>query len=153
MSLVLFILLRCRKLGVRTLPVSISLAAFSPTLFVPILTPPSRILLLLSTPSKYFLLLGANQLVNHLDKYSIYTHGEYCPKAIIRTGIGSIRPLNPQIQHTSDFTDGFKSMLMTVDVIKLNEPEDIFPAYQKAYNRTDGKSTVLVEWGDYYNEK
>ena len=42
---------------------------------------------------------------------------------------------------------------MTVDVIKLNEPEDIFPAYQKAYNRTDGKSTVLVEWGDYYNEK
>lgn len=104
-------------------------------------------------PRWNFLLLGANQLVNHLDKYSIYTHGEFSPKAIIRTGIGSIRPLNPQIQHTSDFTDGFKSMLKTVEVIRLEEPEDILPAYQKAYNRTDGKSTVLVEWGDYYNEK
>ena len=43
-------------------------------------------------PRWNFLLLAANQLVNHLDKYSIYTHGEYSPKAIIRTGIGSTRP-------------------------------------------------------------
>ena len=104
-------------------------------------------------PRWNFLLLAANQLVNHLDKYSIYTHGDYCPKAIIRTGIGSIRPLNPQIQHTGDFTDAFRSMLSTVEVIRLDEPEDIFPAYEKAYNRTDGKSTILVEWGDYYGEK
>ena len=33
------------------------------------------------------------------------------------------------------------------------KPEQIFEAYQKAYNRTDGKSTILVEWGDFYNEK
>ena len=104
-------------------------------------------------PRWNFLLLAANQLVNHLDKYSIYTHGEYSPKAIIRTGIGSIRPLNPQIQHTGDFTDGFRLMLSTVEIIRLDEPEDIFPAYQKAYNRKDGKSTILVEWGDYYGEK
>lgn len=104
-------------------------------------------------PRWNFLILAANQLVNHLDKYPIYTDGEYTPKAIVRVGIGSIRPLNPQVQHTGDFTDGFKSMLDTIEVIKLNEPEDIFPAYHKAYHRTDGKSTILVEWGDYYNEK
>lgn len=104
-------------------------------------------------PRWNFLILAANQLVNHLDKYSIYTHGEFSPKAIIRTGIGSIRPLNPQIQHTGNFTEGFKSMLDTVEVIRLDEPEQILPAYQKAYNRTDGKSTILVEWGDFYNEK
>ena len=104
-------------------------------------------------PRWNFLILGANQLVNHLDKYSIYTHGEYAPKAIIRVGIGSERPLNPQIQHAGDFTEGFKSLLSTVEVIRLDEPEDVFPAYHKAYNRTDGKSTILVEWGDYYGEK
>ena len=104
-------------------------------------------------PRWNFLILAANQLVNHLDKYPIYTDAEYAPKAIIRVGIGSIRPLNPQIQHTGDFTDGFISMLDTIEVIKLNEPEDIFPAYHKAYHRTDGKSTILVESGDYYNEK
>ena len=104
-------------------------------------------------PRWNFLILAANQLVNHLDKFSIYSHEEFSPKAIIRTGIGSIRPLNPQIQHTGDFTDAFKKMLSTVEVIRLDEPEEIFPAYQKAYNRQDGKSTILVEWGDYYNEK
>jgi pyruvate/2-oxoglutarate/acetoin dehydrogenase E1 component len=104
-------------------------------------------------PRWNFLLLAANQLINHLDKYSIYTEGEYSPKVIIRTGIGSERPLNPQIQHVGDFTDAFKAMLKTVEVIRLDEPEDIFPAYKKAYNRTDGKSTILVEWGDFYGEK
>jgi pyruvate/2-oxoglutarate/acetoin dehydrogenase E1 component len=104
-------------------------------------------------PRWNFLLLAVNQLVNHLDKYSIYTHGEYSPKAIIRVGIGSERPLNPQIQHTGDFTEAFEKMLSTVEVIRLDEPEDIFPAYHKAYHRTDGKSTILVEWGDYYGEK
>jgi pyruvate/2-oxoglutarate/acetoin dehydrogenase E1 component len=104
-------------------------------------------------PRWNFLLLAVNQLVNHLDKFSIYTHGEFSPKVIIRTSIGSTRPLNPQVQHTGDFTDVFKKMLNTVEVIRLDEPEDIFPAYQKAYSRKDGKSTILVEWGDYYNEK
>jgi len=104
-------------------------------------------------PRWNFLLLAANQLVNHLDKYPIYTDGDFQPKVIIRTGIGSVRPLNPQIQHTGDFTDAFRHMLTTVEVIRLDEPEDIFPAYEKAYTRTDGKSTLLVEWGDYYGEK
>ena len=44
-------------------------------------------------------------------------------------------------------------MCTTIDVIQLNEPKDIFPAYEKALNRNDNKSTILVEFGDYYNEK
>ena len=74
-------------------------------------------------------------------------------KVIIRTGIGSERPLNPQAQHVGDFTEGFRLMLKNTEIIRLKEPEDIFPAYQKAYNRTDGKNTILVEYGDFYNEK
>ena len=104
-------------------------------------------------PRWNFLLLAANQLVNHLDKIPLYSHGEFSPKVIIRTSIGSKRPIDPQIQHTEDFSAAFKLMLRTVEVIVLDEPEQIFPAYEKAYNRKDGRSTILVEHGDYFNEK
>lgn len=102
-------------------------------------------------PRWNFLLLGVNQLVNHLDKIPMIS--DYNPKVIIRTGIGSERPLHPQFQHIGDYTEAFEKMLSNVEIIRLDEPEQIFEAYQKAYNRTDGKSTILVEWGDYYNEK
>ena len=40
-----------------------------------------------------------------------------------------------------------------VDIIRLDEPEQIFEAYKHAYLRTDHRPTILVEWGDYYSEK
>ena len=104
-------------------------------------------------PRWNFLLLAVNQLVNHLDKMSIISNGGYQPKVIIRTGIGSVRPMHPQFQHIGDYTEAFRLMCPNVEVIRLEEPEDVFPAYQKAMERTDGKSTILVEYGDYYNEK
>ena len=102
-------------------------------------------------PRWNFFLLAANQVVNHLDKIPMIS--SFKTKAIIRTSIGAERPLHPQHQHVGDFTEAFKLMLSNIDVIRLDEPQDIFPAYEKALNRTDGKSTILVEWGDYYNEK
>ncbi len=104
-------------------------------------------------PRWNFLLYAINQLVNHLDKVNIMSNNGFKAKAIIRTGIGSQRPLHPQYQHIGDFTEAIKKMCTTIDVIKLNEPEDIFPSYKKALIREDGKSTLLVEYGDYYNEK
>jgi hypothetical protein len=59
----------------------------------------------------------------------------------------------PQHQHIADFTSAFKAMSDTIDIIKLDEPNQIFESYKYAYERTDNKSTILVEWGDYYNEK
>jgi len=104
-------------------------------------------------PRWNFFLLATNQLVNHLDKFSEMSGGGYQPKAIIRTGIGAERPLHPGHQHIGDYTDAYRRMLNNVEIIRLEEPEDVFPAYQKAHARTDGKSTILVEYGDYYNEK
>jgi pyruvate/2-oxoglutarate/acetoin dehydrogenase E1 component len=104
-------------------------------------------------PRWNFLLLATNQIINHLDKMNVMSAGGYSPKLIIRTSIGSERPLHPQHQHTGDYTESFRSMCKSIDVIRLDEPSQIFDAYQHAYNRTDGKSTILVEWGDYYNEK
>src|SRR6185295_12591400 len=102
-------------------------------------------------PRWNFLLLSVNQIVNHLDKLPIISG--YRPKVIIRTGIGSERPLHPQHQHIGDFTDAFRLMCKTIEVIRLDEPEQIFPAYEKALTRDDGRSTIIVEYGDYYNEK
>ena len=104
-------------------------------------------------PRWNFLMCAVNQLVNHLDRMKDFSHGEYIPKVIIRVGIGSQRPLNPQVQHTGDFTQAFRGMLHNIEVIRCDEPEDIFPAYHKAYHREDGKSTIIVEYGDYYGEK
>lgn len=104
-------------------------------------------------PRWNFLLLAINQLVNHLDKIEVMSSGGFKAKAIVRTGIGSERPLHPQYQHVGDFTAALKSMCTTIEVIRLDEPADIFPAYEKALVREDGRSTLLVEYGDYYNEK
>ena len=104
-------------------------------------------------PRWNFVLLAMNQLINHLDKVNIMSNDGFKVKAIVRTGIGSKIPLHPQYQHIGDFTDMVRKMSSSIDVIKLNEPEDIFPSYKKALNRDDGKSTIMVEIGDYHNEK
>ena len=104
-------------------------------------------------PRWNFLLLAINQLVNHVDKARVMSNGGYDPKIIIRTGIGSERPLHPQHQHIGDFTDAIRKMCTTIEVIRLKEPEDIFPAYEKSLLRDDGRNTILVEYGDNYNEK
>jgi pyruvate/2-oxoglutarate/acetoin dehydrogenase E1 component len=101
-------------------------------------------------PRWNFMLLATGQLINHLDKLKQMSQGEFKYKVIIRTGIGAAKPLNPGCQHLGDFTDAFKSMLTNTEVIRLDRTKDIFPAYDIALNRTDGKSTIVVEWGDKY---
>lgn len=103
-------------------------------------------------PRWNFLLLATNQIVNHLDKLRELTGLSDPGKVIIRTGIGSVNPLHPGPQHTGDFTDGFRLMCQNLDIIRLDNADEIFPAYKYAYERTDGTSTLIVEWSDKYNE-
>lgn len=104
-------------------------------------------------PRWNFLLCAMSQLVNHLDKLDAMGCSGFRAKAIVRTGIGSERPLHPQSQHVGDFTDAVRSMCHSIEVIRLDAPQDVFPAYERALLRDDGRSTLLVEWGDFYNEK
>jgi pyruvate/2-oxoglutarate/acetoin dehydrogenase E1 component len=104
-------------------------------------------------PRWNFLLLAMNQLVNHLDKFNIMTDGKYNSKAIIRTSIGSKRPLHPQCQHVGDFTSEVKKMCPNVNIVRLDNPKKIFIEYKKAVDAKNNISTILVEYGDYYNEK
>lgn len=102
-------------------------------------------------PRWNFLLLATNQIVNHLDKLKQMSAGGYQPKVIVRVGIGSERPLSPQCQHLGDFSEAFRSMCDNIVFSRLDEPNDIFSAYQAALGRTE--STIMAEWGDFYNEK
>ena len=103
-------------------------------------------------PRWNFLLLATNQIINHLDKLKDLTQTETPGKVIIRTGIGSENPLHPGPQHTGDFTAAFKLMCQRINVIRLDSADLIFDEYQKAYERTDGVSTLLIEWSDKYND-
>lgn len=98
-----------------------------------------------------FLLLAADQLVNHLDKIERMSGGGYKPKVIIRTCVGSTKPLDSRCQHTSDFTTAFRYMLTNIDVVTLEEPEHIFPAYKEALHSE--RSTLIVEYGNHYTDK
>lgn len=101
-------------------------------------------------PRWNFLLLATSQLVLHLDKLSTYSHGGYKPKVIIRTAVASKTPIDPQAQHLGNFTDPFRQMLKTVEVVELLGAHQIFDAYKRAYEREDGRSTLLVEHTSRY---
>lgn len=107
---------------------------------------------ILILPRWNFLLVATNQLVSHLDKLKdMLPKGTLLPKIIIRTGIGSQTPLYPGPQHIGDFTYAYRLMCPNIDIIRLDSTEAIFPTYEKAYTRTDGKSTIIVEWADAYD--
>jgi pyruvate/2-oxoglutarate/acetoin dehydrogenase E1 component len=102
-------------------------------------------------PRWNFLLLAVNQIVNHLDKITLMADKPYQPKVIIRVGIGSERPLHPQHQHIGDFTQAFKLMCPNINIVRLDNTETIVETYISAYK--DTKSSIIVEWGDFYSEK
>lgn len=101
-------------------------------------------------PRFNFLFSGMDQMVSHLDKLHIISQGEWTPKVIVRTSIGSTKPLDPQIQHCGDFTEAFNLLLPNMNVVRLDKTEDIVPAYQKAIDID--KSSLLIEWARKYNE-
>tara|TARA_A100001201_G_scaffold127061_1_gene111674 strand:+ start:384 stop:1724 length:1341 start_codon:yes stop_codon:yes gene_type:complete len=102
-------------------------------------------------PRMDFLLRCMDSLVNHLDKIQNMSNGQMKPKVIIRTAIGSREPLNGGVQHTQNYIEELKSMLTEVEVVVLDKTEDIFNEFVMAYDR-DG-STILIEYGDYYNDR
>ena len=99
-------------------------------------------------PRFNFMLCAANQIVNHLDRISLFS--DYRPKVLIRVATPSISPFYPGPQHDDDFSRAFKTMLRTTDIVHLVEEDDIVPQYDKALHSP--RSTILVEYTDRYNE-
>jgi len=104
-------------------------------------------------PRWNFLLMGTDQIVNHLDKFKSMSNGKLTPKVIIRVAVGSEQPVDPQCQHKGNFAEAFRNMTTNTEIIELIEPEDILPSYTKALNRKDNVNTILVEFADYCKTK
>ena len=100
-----------------------------------------------------FFILACNQLVNHLDKMRDMSNGEMTPRVIIRVAVGTKTPIDAGPQHTQNHTEAFRKMLTEVNVVEILEPEDVFPAFKEAYERSDSKSTLIIEHGEYYGTK
>ena len=92
-------------------------------------------------PRMDFLLLAANQLVNHLDKLPQFG---WRAKVIIRTVVGPTSPLDAGPQHTQDHTVAFRAMLgRSVGVLSCFTAEDVTWAYSYAMGSED--SYLVVE--------
>lgn len=100
-------------------------------------------------PRWNFLLCAADQIVNHLDKMALLSDGSCRPKVILRVAVGSENPVDPQEQHKGNFSAAFRLLCKTIDIIECDTPDSILPAYQRAYTRDDGRSTIIVEFPDY----
>ncbi len=103
-------------------------------------------------PRWNFLLLATNQLVNHLDKISEISNNKIKPQIIIRTAVGSVRPLDPQSQHKGDFSKAFKQMCNNIDVYKITKANEVFKTYKKVL-KNKKRISLVVEIADFYNEK
>lgn len=99
-------------------------------------------------PRMDFLIIAASQLINHLDKIGDMSCGQFKPKVIIRTMLGSVKPLYPGPQHCQDHTEALRRLLTNIDVVKLTESRDILPAYKTALESQG--STILIEIADLY---
>ncbi len=98
-----------------------------------------------------FLIIALNQLVNHADKLKFLTNDDFKSKIIIRTLVGSNKPLDGGPQHTQDHTSAIKKMLKFSKVIKLTNQKTIFKNYQSALKDKKNKVFLFVEDGNLYN--
>jgi len=104
-------------------------------------------------PRQNFMLLAAGDLANMVDKMPAISSNEILPRILIRVAVGPDSPVHPGHQHVGNYAGAFRKMFGWIEVVELNEPEDIFPAYQRALERPDSKTTLLIEHGNYYQQK
>ncbi len=104
-------------------------------------------------PRQNFLMLAAGDMANMLDKFADLAPGMASPRIIIRTATGPDKPVHPGHQHVGNYVEAWQRMLAHIEVVELNAPEDIFPAYEYALTRTDGKPMLIIEQGNHYNDK
>lgn len=92
-----------------------------------------------------FIILAANQLINHVDKYTLMTGKKI--NLLIRLGKGSDKPLDPGHQHKGNYFKEYESMCPNIKFHNLFTVTDIEHAYTEALN---GGVHVLVEYPELY---
>lgn len=97
-------------------------------------------------PRMDFLLCAMSQLVLHLNCWQ--KMGGDRLHLIIRTAVGSKRPLDAGPQHTGNYSAALSLMLGSVHVRHLNFAEQIVPAYRTALENPG--AYLIVEYMDQY---
>lgn len=80
-------------------------------------------------PRMDFMLLAANQLVNHLDKLPLFG---WKPKVIIRARVGTKHPLDAGPQHTQNYKKEFDLMTCSVQVREVRTAAEVKAVYREA---------------------
>lgn len=93
-----------------------------------------------------FLVSATNQLVNHVDKYTLMTGKK--ANIIIRLGKGSDKPLDPGHQHKGNYFNEFKSLCPNIKFHDLTHSTSILDSYVSAYE--EGGVHMLVEYPELY---
>ncbi len=90
-------------------------------------------------------------IVNHLNAMATLSRGEFNPAVILRVVVGNkTKPLFTGPVHTANPAEAFRH-LVDFPVIELHDPLEIGREYWRACDRQmDGRSTMLVEFKDYY---
>jgi len=104
-------------------------------------------------PRQNFLLLATGDMANMLDKLPDISEGQWPVKVIIRVATGPDAPVHPGHQHIGNYAQAMRKLFHWIEVVELDKADQIFPAYQHALERSDGKSTMIIEHGNYYNEE
>lgn len=93
-----------------------------------------------------FIILAANQLINHVDKFELMTGSKV--NLIVRLGKGSDKPLDPGHQHKGNYYNEFQSMCPNITFHNLLDKDQIFSTYKNAYEQ--GGVHVIVEYPELY---
>lgn len=96
-----------------------------------------------------FLPRACDQLVNHLSLIERLSRGLFNPKVIIRTTVGSRRPLDTGLQHSKDLVEGFRR-LVSFPVFTVRTPTEVRKAYKQATNIS--QSSMIVEYQNLYKK-
>ncbi len=99
-------------------------------------------------PRFNFLLLAADQMINHLDRLPLMG---FNPRVIIRTAVPvASDKFHPGPQHDADFSEAFAKMMCNVEIGTLPHWDWIVNAYRDAM--TAERSTLLVEYTELYGD-
>lgn len=101
-------------------------------------------------PRMDFLILATNQIVNHLDRIAMMSDNQFNPFVIIRTCVGSTKPLFSGEQHSGNYVQALRSMCKYIKVYELKTAEEVIPTYEKALK--EKIPCIIVEYPDLYNE-
>jgi pyruvate dehydrogenase E1 component beta subunit len=94
-----------------------------------------------------FLPRAMDQLVNHLNLIKPLSRNLYCPKVIIRTTIGTKKPLDVGLQHSGDLTRVMQRACH-FPVLLVTTPEEVHKAYKLA--RKKDSPIMVVEKQELY---